>query len=37
MIHGFLTLDPFFPGAAGAAMREIGEFIADVTAETAKA
>lgn len=32
MIHGFLTLDPFFPGAAGTAMDEIGAFIADVTA-----
>ncbi|MGE3693262.1 MAG: alpha/beta hydrolase [Novosphingobium sp.] len=27
MIHGFLTLDPFFPGAAGAAIREIAQFI----------
>lgn len=30
MIHGFLTMDAFFPGAAGAAMGEISEFIADV-------
>lgn len=27
MIHGFVTLDPFFPGAAGAAIREIAGFI----------
>lgn len=27
MIHGFLTLDPFFPGAAGEAIGEIGEFV----------
>ena len=27
MIHGFVTLDPFFPGAAGKAIREIAEFI----------
>lgn len=30
MIHGFITLDPFFPGAAGAAIREIGEFVGEV-------
>lgn len=30
MIHGFLTLDPFFPGAAGTAMREIGAFVAEI-------
>jgi acetyl esterase len=28
MIHGFLTMDAFFPGAAGAAMREIANFVA---------
>jgi acetyl esterase len=28
MIHGFLTMDAFFPGAAGAAMREISGFVA---------
>jgi acetyl esterase len=28
MIHGFLTLHVFFPGAAGQAMRDIGEFLA---------
>jgi acetyl esterase len=28
MIHGFLTLDAFFPGAAGQAMRDISEFVA---------
>lgn len=27
MIHGFVTLDPFFPGAAGEAIREIADFI----------
>lgn len=27
MIHGFLTLEPFFPGAAGVAMEEIGAFL----------
>ncbi len=27
MIHGFLTMDVFFPSAAGAAMREINEFV----------
>ena len=27
MIHGFLTLDPFFPGAAGEAIGEIGQFV----------
>jgi acetyl esterase len=32
MIHGFLTLDVFFPGAAGQAMRDITLFISDVTA-----
>lgn len=31
MIHGFLTMDVFFPGAAGTAMRDIGDFIAQVT------
>jgi hypothetical protein len=30
MIHGFLTMDAFFPGAAGTAMQEISSFIADV-------
>lgn len=30
MIHGFLTLDMFFAGAAGTAMREIGDFVGDV-------
>jgi acetyl esterase len=30
MIHGFLTMDAFFPGAAGAAMREIGEFVGGI-------
>lgn len=30
MIHGFLTIDPFFPGAGGKAMDEMGAFIADV-------
>lgn len=30
MIHGFLTMDFFFQGAAGTAIREIGDFIADV-------
>ena len=30
MIHGFLTMDAFFPGAAGEAMREIGAFVAEV-------
>jgi acetyl esterase/lipase len=30
MIHGFLTMDVFFSGAAGKAMLEIGDFIADV-------
>jgi acetyl esterase len=29
MIHGFLTMDAFFPGAAGAAMREIKGFLAE--------
>jgi acetyl esterase len=29
MIHGFVTLDPFFPGAAGTAIREIGQFISE--------
>jgi acetyl esterase len=28
MIHGFLTMDAFFPGAAGQAMREISDFVA---------
>jgi len=32
MIHGFLTLDAFFPGAAGQAMRDIAAFIAGITA-----
>lgn len=31
MIHGFLTLDPFLPGAASAAIDRIGRFIADRT------
>jgi acetyl esterase len=31
MIHGFLTLDVFFPGAAGQAMRDIAAFIAAIT------
>lgn len=31
MIHGFLTLDPFFPGAAGAAIREIADYIAEMS------
>jgi acetyl esterase len=30
MIHGFITLDPFFPGAAGAAIHEIADFIAEI-------
>jgi acetyl esterase len=30
MIHGFVTLDPFFPGAAGKAVREIADFIAEI-------
>jgi acetyl esterase len=30
MIHGFLTLDAFFPGAAGQAMRDIAAFIATI-------
>lgn len=29
MIHGFLTLEPFFAGAAGTAMDEINDFIKD--------
>lgn len=29
MIHGFLTLDPFLPGAGAAGIREIAAFIAD--------
>ena len=29
MIHGFITLDPFFPGAAGKAVTEIAQFIAE--------
>jgi acetyl esterase len=33
MIHGFLTMDAFFPGAAGAAIREISAFIADTVRE----
>lgn len=32
MIHGFLTLEPFFPGAAGAAMVEISDFIKQLSA-----
>lgn len=31
MIHGFLTLEPFFTGAAGVAMGEIDEFIRSIT------
>jgi acetyl esterase len=31
MIHGFLTLEPFFDGAAGVAMDEIGDFIRSIT------
>jgi acetyl esterase len=27
MIHGFLTMDVFFSGPAGRAMRQIGDFI----------
>lgn len=27
MIHGFVTMDVFFPGAAGLAMRQISEFV----------
>lgn len=30
MIHGFLTMDVFFEGAAGTAMREMAQFIDDV-------
>ena len=30
MIHGFLTLAPFLPGAAGEAIREIGGFVAEI-------
>jgi acetyl esterase len=30
MIHGFLTMDAFFPGAAGAAMREITDFVRSI-------
>jgi acetyl esterase len=30
MIHGFITLDPFFPGAAGQVIREIGDYIAEI-------
>ncbi|MDG2004633.1 MAG: alpha/beta hydrolase [Novosphingobium sp.] len=33
MIHGFLTADVFFPGAAGEALREITSFIKEVAAE----
>jgi len=29
MIHGFVTLDPFFPGAAGVAVQEIAQFITE--------
>jgi len=32
MIHGFLTLEPFFAGAAGTAMIEIGDFIKEICA-----
>lgn len=31
MIHGFLTLAPFFPGAAGQAMRQISDFVVEIT------
>jgi acetyl esterase len=31
MIHGFLTGDLFFPGEAGAAIREIGDLVGQVT------
>jgi hypothetical protein len=27
MIHGFMTMDAFFQGAAGQAMREISDFV----------
>jgi acetyl esterase len=30
MIHGFLCMDVFFPGAAGAAMREIRDFVVNI-------
>ena len=30
MIHGFLTLAPFLPGAAGEAIREISGFVAEI-------
>ena len=30
MIHGFLTLAPFLPGAAGEAIRAIGGFVAEI-------
>ncbi len=33
MIHGFLTLEPFFPGAAGAAIGDIADFIETHKAE----
>ena len=33
MIHGFVTMDFFFGGAAGTAMREMSEFVADVVAQ----
>ncbi|MEO6715914.1 MAG: alpha/beta hydrolase [Novosphingobium sp.] len=32
MIHGFLTLAPFLPGAAGEAIRAIGGFVAETAA-----
>lgn len=32
MIHGFLTLEPFFTGPAGAAMREIAAFTVEAAA-----
>lgn len=32
MIHGFVTMDAFFPGAAGAAMREISGFVTETVA-----
>jgi acetyl esterase len=36
MIHGFLTMDAFLPGAAGQAMREISEFVSATTRSLAR-